>query len=281
MANNTFKPLKGINIVSLALNVPGPVAANRLQNLGATVTKIEPPAGDPLVTYCPEWYRSLTNGQKVLRLDLKNSEDQANLFTLFEQTNLFITSMRPNALERLGLGWNELHLRFTHLSHLAIVGYPKPDENIAGHDLTYQAALGLLSPPELPRTLMVDLGTAENAVSTALAQIMMQKEDGQGNFAQISIHEIAERFAAPLRYGLTQSEGLLGGGCEGYNLYQTANGWIALAALEPQFWQRIVEELNLKVTGKKELQSIFLTRTSAEWETWAKLKDIPLTSVTG
>lgn len=185
MANNTFKPLKGINIVSLALNVPGPVAANRLQNLGATVTKIEPPAGDPLVTYCPEWYRSLTKGQKVLRLDLKNSEDQANLFTLFEQTNLFITSMRPNALERLGLGWNELHLRFTHLSHLAIVGYPKPDENIAGHDLTYQAALGLLSPPELPRTLIVDLGTAENAVSTALAQIMMQKED---------VREISRKF---------------------------------------------------------------------------------------
>lgn len=215
----------------------------------------------------------------MLKLDLKYSEERANLFTLFEQTSLFITSIRPAALERLGLEWNELHSRFPHLSHLAIVGYPKPDENIAGHDLTYQAALGLLSPPDLPRTLMVDLGTAENAVSTALAQLILQKENGQGNFAQISIHEIAEQFAAPLRYGLTQTEGLLGGGFEGYNIYQTADGWIALAALEPQFWQKIVEELNLKIKGKEELQSIFLTRTSAEWEIWAKLKDIPLTSI--
>jgi len=271
--------LKGINIVSLAVNAPGPVAANRLQNLGATVTKIEPPAGDPLATYCPEWYQSLVKGQRVLTLDLKHSEDRANLFKLFEQTSLFITSMRSAALERMGLSWNELHLRFNHLSHLAIVGYPEPNENIAGHDLTYQAALGLLSPPDLPRTLIADLGTAETAVSTALAQIIMQKEEDRGNFAQISIHEIAQQFAAPLRYGLTQPEGVLGGGFEGYDLYQPATGWIALAALEPQFWQRIVEELNLKVKGKKELQRIFLTRTSTEWETWAKLKDIPLTCV--
>lgn len=89
--------------------------------------------------------------------------------------------MRPAALERLGLGWNELHFRFTHLSHLAIVDYPKPNENIAVHDLTYQAALGLLSPPDLPRTLIADLATAESSVSTALAQLMTQKENGQGN----------------------------------------------------------------------------------------------------
>jgi crotonobetainyl-CoA:carnitine CoA-transferase CaiB-like acyl-CoA transferase len=40
----------------------------------------------------------------------------------------------------------KVHIRFNHLSLLAIVGYPKPHENIAGHDLTYQAAFGLLSP---------------------------------------------------------------------------------------------------------------------------------------
>ncbi|MDQ3714049.1 MAG: CoA transferase [Acidobacteriota bacterium] len=110
----------------------------------------------------------------------------------------------------------------------------------------------MISPPDLPRTLMVDLGAAENAVSTALSQLMMQKEDGRGSFAQISIYEIAEQFAATLRYGLTQPEGLLGGGCAGYNLYRTADGWIALAALETQFWQRVVVELNTDVKGKKE-----------------------------
>jgi crotonobetainyl-CoA:carnitine CoA-transferase CaiB-like acyl-CoA transferase len=44
-------PLKGIQIVSLATNVPGPVAAARLHDLGASIIKVEPPAGDPLAEY--------------------------------------------------------------------------------------------------------------------------------------------------------------------------------------------------------------------------------------
>ena len=49
-------PLSGVRVVTLAPNLPGPVAANRLVTLGATVTKVEPPAGDPLAVASPDYY---------------------------------------------------------------------------------------------------------------------------------------------------------------------------------------------------------------------------------
>ena len=60
-----------MHVVTTALNIPGPVAAARLRELGATVTKVEPPGGDPLALAAPDWYRELAAGQEVVRLDLK------------------------------------------------------------------------------------------------------------------------------------------------------------------------------------------------------------------
>jgi crotonobetainyl-CoA:carnitine CoA-transferase CaiB-like acyl-CoA transferase len=60
-----MKPLDGVDVVSLAVNLPGPLAAARLREFGATVTKVEPPAGDPLAAGAPQWYSKLTSGQRV------------------------------------------------------------------------------------------------------------------------------------------------------------------------------------------------------------------------
>ncbi len=51
----TAAPLAGIRVVAVATNVPGPVAAARLRELGASVTKVEPPEGDPLGIVAPAW----------------------------------------------------------------------------------------------------------------------------------------------------------------------------------------------------------------------------------
>jgi crotonobetainyl-CoA:carnitine CoA-transferase CaiB-like acyl-CoA transferase len=66
-----MKPLQGIRVLTLATNLPGPVAVARLYQLGASVTKVEPPQGDALAHSRPDWYRALHQGQEVLRLNLK------------------------------------------------------------------------------------------------------------------------------------------------------------------------------------------------------------------
>src|SRR5947209_14488954 len=72
-------PLQGVRVVSLCINTPGPVAASRLQRLGATVIKIEPPSGDPLKNFAPGWYESLATGQTVITLDLKDPKGRGEL----------------------------------------------------------------------------------------------------------------------------------------------------------------------------------------------------------
>jgi len=247
-----------MRVLTTAVNIPGPVAAARLRDLGATVTKIEPPEGDPLAAAAPEWYARLVRGMRVERRDLKaDSLDLA-------EVDVLLTAQRPSALARLGLAWEELHARQPRLAQVAIVG----DGGRAGHDLTYLASRGLLDPPHLPRTVTADLLGAERAVSAALAA-------RPGTYVEVSLGEAADALAEPLRAGLTAPGGLLGGGFAGYGLYEASDGWIAVAALEPRFRERLAE------LGRErdELARAFRERSTAEWEAWALEHDVPLAAV--
>lgn len=272
-------PLEGIRVLTLAVNLPGPLAAARLRELGATVTKVEPPTGDALARVRPSWYELLHEGITVHALDLKTSEGRGQLEEHLARCDLLITATRPAALRRLGLDWESLHARHPRLCQVAIVGYPPPHEELAGHDLTYQAQAGLLEPPRLPRTCLADLAGARDAVSAALA-LLLARERGQGaQHVWVSLAQAAEDFAAPLRHGLCAPDGILGGASAGYNLYRTRDGWVALAALEPHFWERLTRELGLTAPDREQLQQAFLTRTAQEWEAWGTARDLPLVRV--
>lgn len=272
-----MKVLEGIRVLNLAVNLPGPAAARRLHQLGAAVVKVEPPAGDPMELYNAQWYRDMAAGHTVLRLDLKEAGDREALDLLLAETDLLITANRPQALERLGLGWSELHLKYPRLCQVAIVGYPHPRENEAGHDLTYQASLGLLDPPNMPRTLLADMAGAEQTAAGALA-LLLGRERGLGSgYAEIALSEAAAAMAQPLSYGCTAPGALLGGGSPEYNLYRTGAGWVALAALEPHFQKRTEEALG--VSTPEEYRAVFAAKSAAEWQEWGRRLDIPIVAL--
>src|SRR5688572_13369446 len=120
----------------------------------------------------------------------------------------------------------------------------------------------------MPRTLIADLAGAEKAIASALA-LLLARERGQGaGYAQVSLTDVALDFAAPLRHGVTANGGILGGARAEYNLYQTKDGNIALAALEPHFQERLSAELGLSQLEFAELKNIFLSKSTDEWERW-------------
>jgi crotonobetainyl-CoA:carnitine CoA-transferase CaiB-like acyl-CoA transferase len=271
-----MRPLENIQVLSLAGNLPGPLAAARLWELGATVFKVEPPEGDALEQVNSQWYHTLHQGQEIVRLDLKDPGQRSQLNERLEQSDLLLTATRPAALARLGLSWGELHSRYPLLCQVAIVGFAAPNEEVPGHDLTYQATLGLLTPPSLPSILVADVGGAQEAVSAALG-LILARERGQGaQYVEVSLAAAADLFAQPLRHGLTAPGGPLGGSLPAYNLYQTSAGWIALAALEPRFWRTLSRELKLSSPNREQLQAVFLTRSAREWEAWARQYDLPI-----
>ncbi|MGE5095063.1 MAG: CoA transferase [Betaproteobacteria bacterium] len=270
--------LAGLRVVSTALNLPGPVACARLRDLGASLVKVEPPEGDPLLGYCADWYGRLHAGATIRRLDLKSGAGRSAMAALLDEADVIVTAQRPSALARMGLDAGSLQAR-PRLCHVAIVGHAPPHDDVAGHDLTYLAANGLVAPPHLPPTLFADMAGGERAATEALALVVARQRTGRGGSAIVALADVALALAQPLREGLTAPGALLGGGLAGYNLYAAAEGWVALAALEPRFLQRLAEALGAVPPTYEKLAAKFRERPAREWESWARQNDVPLVAV--
>ena len=277
--STTSLPLHGLRVISLSINTPGPVAASRLQRLGAHVTKIEPPSGDPLKVFAPAWYESLAGGQSVIALDLKDPRQRTQLDDLLSLADLLLASFRPSALQRLGLDWDSLHHRHPRLCFVGIIGYPQPMEEKSGHDLTYLASAGLVTPPALPATLFADLAGAERCVSQALALLLKFARSGDAGCDFVSLYDCAHELSAPIAAGLTVRGNVLGGGSPFYGLYQANDGWLAVAALESRFAEKLLAEFNLQNADHAEFARIFRQRSAMAWETWAAERDLPIVAV--
>jgi crotonobetainyl-CoA:carnitine CoA-transferase CaiB-like acyl-CoA transferase len=264
-------PLRNVRVVTMALNAPGPVAAWKLRATGASVIKVEPPTGDPLEGYVPDWYRELHEGITVERIDLKSAEGGRRMRELLTEADMFLASQRPSALARLGLDADTLlnvNSRLNHLRWLNIVGELDAPE-IPGHDLTYLAKAGLLG-HELPKTVFADILAAEHAFATALLLLRQPP----GSRAQVGLYDSLAPLVAPMKHGLTGPGALLGGRLPAYGIYDTRDGRIAIAALETHFRKRLYELLKLPMDA--DLSSTFTTRTAVEWEQWAAANDLPI-----
>jgi len=275
----TNLPLAGVRVITLALNVPGPMAAERLRDLGASVTKIEPPEGDPLKNFNPDWYSRLRDGVAVVTCDLKTTAGSGILFDKLADADLLLTSQRPAALKRIGLEWETLRARFPGLCQIAIVGFPAPHQDVAGHDLTYLASNGLLQPPTLPPTLFADVAASEQAALAAVAVLLGRQRTGIGEYVEVAIADAAKRLAAPRNAGLTTPGGHLAGAFPGYNLYRTADGWVAVAALEPHFYRRLCELLRVSNPSYESFAACFANQSSSYWSEFAAKHDLPIEPV--
>ena len=274
MSASSPEPLAGIRVVSLASNLPGPVAAAQLASMGAQVTKIEPPAGDPLAAVARAWYDELVGDQEIVVLDLKQSEQRGRLDDYLAEADALITAMRPSALSRL-----DLHrLSETHpaLVHVEIVGHDGDAAEVPGHDLTYQAAHGTLCPPTMPLVPVADLLGAERAVSAAVAGLLSRTRVGRGGHYKIVLDHAAQMAGAAVRHGLMGPATPLGGALPTYRIYPTLDGYVALGALEPHFAARVTEHIGRTI---EELESTFKTRTTSDWEAIGRELDIPLAEV--
>ena len=286
-----LKPLRGVRILSLALNLPGPAALLRLRALGAICVKLEPPApkGDPMRHYSPTAYTALHEGIKVIHADLKTTTGQAKLHQELARTDVLLTSFRPSALLKLGLGWRALHQRYPALSLVAIVGAPGALAEEPGHDLTYLAQAGLVSGLNLPPTLFADMGGALMSSEAVLAAVLHQKRHGQGSLQEVALSNSATWLALPRTWGLTTPEAVVGGAHAGYRVYPCKDGRVAVAALEPHFAAALyaaagidggVSEIDLQTmvatATHQAIAAWLLTKTRRALNKLALEKDIPL-----
>ena len=283
---SSLKPLRGVRILSLALNLPGPAALMRLVQMGARCTKINPPAGDPMQHYTPEGYELLHKGVARKSLDLKTEAGQTALHKLLPQTDVLLTSFRPSALTKLGLGWKSLHKTYPALSLIEVVGAPGPLAEIPGHDLTYQAEVGLVNGMDLPPSLFADMGGALMASEATLKAVLSRHSTGKGSRHEVALADAAAWLALPRQLRMTTPDGAVGGAHAGYRVYACKNGRVAVAALEPHFAISLcaaagvtlahpVKDL-FKPATHQAIAAFLASKTRQQLDKLAAAQDIPL-----
>lgn len=293
-SNQTLLPLKGVRVLSLALNLPGPAALMRCQQMGGACVKLEPPApagaapgtsGDPMGWYNRSAYDTLHKGVRVGVADLKTDKGQKILQRELAKADVLLTSYRPSALKKLGLDWKVLHKLYPTLSQVAIVGAPGARAEAPGHDLTYLAENDLVSDLDLPPTLYADMGGSLMASEAVLKVVLIQQQKGKGCYLQVALSEAAGYLALPRAWGLTRPGAAIGGGHAGYRVYPCKDGRVALAALEPHFAKALcsaagIEYANIMTMMAPETHQLMadylLTMTRQALDALAKEKDIPL-----
>ena len=289
-----LKPLKGIRVLSLALNLPGPAALMRCRELGARCVKLEPPApkdapatatGDPMSQYSPAAYAALHSGIRIRAADLKTEAGQRALHLELAKADVLLTSFRPSALTKLGLDWKALHKQYPRLSQVAIVGAPGALAEVPGHDLTYLAENDLVTGLDLPATLYADMGGSLMAVEAVLQTVICKATKGKGVYLEVALSNAANWLGLPRAWGLTMPGAAVGGGHAGYRVYACKDGRVAVAALEPHFAARLCEAAG--VDGIKPhdmfdpqihqaIELFFLSQTRKQLDSLATKRDIPL-----
>ena len=205
------KPLSGIRVIELANFIAGPLAGTLLADMGADVIKIEPPNGDmsratpPIRNDESVSFTALNRNKRSLVLDLKQAEACDIIRKLAAKSDVVIEAYRPGALEKLGLGANDLKAANPRLIYTSVSGFGQtgPDRRRAGVNLIIEAFSGLLSVtgepgkmPWRPGVQTADVFGALFATYATLASLVGAAKNGEGRIADVSLVEASIAAAA-------------------------------------------------------------------------------------
>ena len=301
--NNTLNiaktgPLRGLKVVEFAGLGPAPFCGMLLSDLGATVLRIDrlgaPSAGQAM--FAPE-QDILQRGRQVLALDLKSAEGRAAALRLVSEADVLIEGFRPGVMERLGLGPEACLAANPRLVYGRVTGWGQhgPLAQTAGHDLNYLALTGALHAigrreggPVPPLNLVADFGGGAMFLAVGvLAALQQARSSGQGQVVDAAMTDgvaVLQAMSLTLHamgaWTEQRQSNLLDGGAPRYDTYRCVDGeYVAVGAIEPQFYQLLLQGLGLAddpvmqqpddrarwPQQRERLTAAFLTRTRDEW----------------
>ena len=265
------RPLEGLRIVDLTTVVMGPYATQLLGDMGADIIKVEAPTGDttrktlPMRSANMGWtYLGLNRNKRSIVLDLKHEDGLAALFKIVEDADVLISNIRPQAMARLGLGYEQLSARNPGLVCVNLVGFDE-DGPYAGKPVYEDLIQGLTAVP----SILVDAGSSKphfvplsfndravglHAAVSLLGALHWRQKTGEGQHIQIPMFETMVPFTLGGHVGGMAFEPPLGP--PGYKRtltdrrgpYRTADGYICTIIYTDKHWQAF-----LALIGKAEL----------------------------
>lgn len=256
--------LSGITVLDLSRNLPGPATSLVLQQMGATVIKLEPPHGDDAKSM-PMLYKALNSEKTIVTADFRTPEGIQVLKDHAAKADVLIDGFRPGVMADMGCGYDVLKALNPRLVMCCITGYGQQGNlaEKAGHDINYMALSGVLHGLQtangdlpVPAVQFGDLfGGTAYAVQGILAALLKAQRTGQGSFVDISMtHNLHKQNIMPdsmeqMWVAMTgkakpHQDDLLSGGLACYNVYRTQDDrFLAVGSLEHRFWKVACEAM--------------------------------------
>lgn len=291
-------PLNGLRIIELAGIGPGPFACMMLADHGADVIRVERPGGWAAGPEVASDRDILLRSRRRIELDLKSETARSVLLDLVRSADGLIEGYRPGVLERLGMGPDVLLAANPKLVIGRMTGWGQsgPMSQMAGHDLNYIALSGALhavgrkgEKPVVPLNLFGDFGGGGMLLAFGmLAALTHARATGQGQVVDAAMSEGSALLMSMMQtfrqIGFWKDErgvNLLDGGAPFYDTYETADGkYVAIGALEPQFYARLLELLEAAddpvladqmsrrnwEQARARFTAIFSAKTRDEWD---------------
>jgi alpha-methylacyl-CoA racemase len=282
-------PLRGLRVLEFAGLGPAPFCGMLFADLGADVLRIDRPGA----RY--DRYTIESRGRRSLVLDLKSGAGRETALRLVAKADALIEGFRPGVMERFGLGPDVALARNPRLVYGRMTGWGQsgPYAHRAGHDINYIAITGALHAtgprerPVPPLNLVGDFGGGALYLALGvLAALRHAERGGEGQVVDaamtdgsISLMSLLYGHLARGTWHDARESNLIDGGAHFYGTYRCADGqWIAVGAIEPQFYARLIEAVGLDPTLfsdrqderdwpalREHLAAVFATRPREDW----------------
>ena len=317
MKNNPKTPLEGIRMLDLGRYQAGPRCGLMFARMGAEVIKIESLNGDesrkngPNVRGQSAYWVQYNSGKKSLAINLRTDKGKEVLKDLVKVSDIFLQNFRPGTIDIMGFGYLELKKLNPKIVMINVSAYGQygPYHERVGFDPIGQAMGGLMSltgfpgsPPTMTSFPLIDRITALHATIGALAALREREISGEGQAIDVcladtgfTVNEIP--ISAYLGGGIVEERKGNGRGLN--NAYQTADGWIYIAATNDAMWKRVCEAFEKpewesdprfstradRETNAAELEKgaakWFMDRNTKEAEKYLSSFSIPCSAVNG
>jgi crotonobetainyl-CoA:carnitine CoA-transferase CaiB-like acyl-CoA transferase len=310
-------PLAGVKVLDLTTVLMGPFATQLLAGLGAEVIKVEPPDGDGIRRIGPmrnpgmgHIFLHVNRGKKSVALDLKQAPARDALLRLAERADVFVSNVRPAAMQRLGLGYDAVAARNPRIVYVTCCGFGQRGPSAAkpAYDDLIQGAAGVpwlmqqagAPAPAYAPMAIADRLTGLHAAYAVAAALFARERTGKGQAVEVPMFEAATQvFMSDHLGGLTFDPPL---GEPGYarlltpqrRPYETRDGHLCVLIYNDKQWKNffaaIGEPERLERDARFSSQTargehidavyayvagVMRTRTTAEWQRLLDEADIP------
>ncbi len=307
--------LSHLKVVDITTHLSGPYCCMLLADQGADVIKIERPGSGDVLRETPPFiegesapFMLWNRNKRSIELNLKDAEDLDVAKRLIAEADILVENARPGVMDRLGLGYGDMHALNPRLVYCSISGFGQtgPYSPRGGFDLVAQAMSGLMAisgdedgPPHRLPIAISDTSAGMFAAFGVLTAIAQREVSGEGQQVDVSlyesaiskcVYEAAGYFATnerPTRIGQQHR------GSSPYQVFETQNGWLVLGAAQHNLWvkacavlgcEHLIEDPRFKskadrVANNKALvallQERFITDTTENWFDKLDAENIP------